>query len=146
MPVQTKAPQKNLRPRNKSIRQGKSDSAWHIFVWAIFGKLFWKKRSNIDSTKMYQVDLDSPCRELSNGGFWIVAALPVRSGIYFLCACTGGLIQLYGNPGSIWIIFIRSYITHHRNVANFPPSVLRNIIILYYTKGLYTKATRQASA
>ena len=46
-------------------------------------------------TKIYRTDLDSPRRELSNGGPGIVAALPVCSGIVFLYACTRGPIQLY---------------------------------------------------
>ena len=35
--------------------------------------------------KIYTADLDSPCRELSNGGLGIVVPLPVRSGIDFSC-------------------------------------------------------------
>ena len=40
---QTDAPQKDLRPQHKRGRRGKSDSAWSIFVWALFGKLFQKR-------------------------------------------------------------------------------------------------------
>ena len=44
--------------------------------------------------KIVKADLDSPGRELSNGGPGIVVALLVRSGIDFLCVSTGGPIQL----------------------------------------------------
>ena len=43
------------------------------------------KRSKINFTKIYQADLKSPRRELSNGGLGIVVALLVRQGIALLC-------------------------------------------------------------
>ena len=46
-------------------------------------------------TKIDQADLDSPRRELSNGGHGIVVALLVRWGIKFLSARIGRPIQLY---------------------------------------------------
>ena len=46
-------------------------------------------------TELDQADLDSPCRELFNGGLGIVAALLVRWQIDFSCVSTGGSIQLY---------------------------------------------------
>ena len=44
--------------------------------------------------KLNQADLDSPRRELSNGGLKSVVTLLVRWQIDFLCASTGGPIQL----------------------------------------------------
>ena len=44
---------------------------------------------------MAKADLDSPRRELSNGGLGIVVALLVRWQIDFLSVYTGGPIQLY---------------------------------------------------
>ena len=46
-------------------------------------------------TKIDEEDLDSSCREFSNGGLGFVVARLVRSGIDFSCASTGGPIQLY---------------------------------------------------
>ena len=43
---------------------------------------------------MYSKELDSPCRELSNGGLGFAVALPICSGIDFWCACTEEIIQL----------------------------------------------------
>ena len=40
----------------------------------------------MDFTKIVKADLDSPCRELSNGDLGIVVALPVCSGNDF-CVC-----------------------------------------------------------
>ena len=45
-------------------------------------------------TKIVKTYLDSPCRELSNGGLEIVVALLVRPAINFVCVSTGGPIQL----------------------------------------------------
>ena len=44
--------------------------------------------------KLNQADLDSPRRELFNGGLENVVALLVRWQINFLCESTGGPIQL----------------------------------------------------
>ena len=44
---------------------------------------------------MYPADLNSPRRELSNGGLEIVVALPVCWQIIFLSARIGRPIQLY---------------------------------------------------
>ena len=49
----------------------------------------------MNCTKMYQADLDSSCRDLSNGGLRIVVALLVCWQIDFSCVSTGGPIQLY---------------------------------------------------
>ena len=46
-------------------------------------------------TKIVKADLDSPRRELSNGGLGIAVTLLVRWQIIFVCASTGGPIQLY---------------------------------------------------
>ena len=45
-------------------------------------------------TKIVKADLDSSCRELSNGGLGIVIALTVFPAINFSCGSTGGPIQL----------------------------------------------------
>ena len=45
-------------------------------------------------TKMNKADLESPCRELSNGGLGIVAVLLVRWKIDFSCASRSSAIQL----------------------------------------------------
>ena len=65
----------------------------------------------MDQTKLYQVDLDSPRRDLSNGGLGFLVALLVYSGINFLCVCSGGPIQ----PHALYIyicicIYIYIYI------------------------------------
>ena len=46
-------------------------------------------------TKLDQADLNSPRRDLSNGGLGIVVTLMVCLKINFACASTGGSIQLY---------------------------------------------------
>ena len=46
---------------------------------------------------MYQADLDSPCRELSNAGLGIVVAHTVFWENIFLSARIGRPIQLYYN-------------------------------------------------
>ena len=53
-----------------------------------------KKKSKMGHTKIYTADLDSPRRELSNGGFGIVVALSIFSGINVSHVSTGGPIQL----------------------------------------------------
>ena len=53
------------------------------------------KRGEHDHTKMYLADLNSPHRELSNGGIGIVAHSPSGSlANYFLCAHNGKAIRL----------------------------------------------------
>ena len=47
----------------------------------------------MDLTKIYTVDLNFSCREFSVRGLSFVVALPVRLGIDFVCASTGGVIQ-----------------------------------------------------
>ena len=42
----------------------------------------------MDETKLDPKDLDSPGRELSNGGLGFVVAFPIVLGIIFLCART----------------------------------------------------------
>ena len=51
IPVQSEATQKDLRPLHRSIRRGESKSAVFIFVWTLFGKLFWKKKIKMYHTK-----------------------------------------------------------------------------------------------
>ena len=46
-------------------------------------------------TKLDQADLESPRRGLSNGGIRIVVTLLVHWQLNFVCASTGGPIQLY---------------------------------------------------
>ena len=46
-------------------------------------------------TKIVKTDLDSLCREFSNGGFGILVALAVFLGIIILCVSTGDPIQLF---------------------------------------------------
>ena len=60
---QTDAPQKDLRPRHKSIQRGESNSAVTNF-WTLYWKLSWKE-VKMDHTKIFIVDLDSPCWKLS---------------------------------------------------------------------------------
>ena len=48
----------------------------------------------MDDTKPYLNDLDSPRRQLSNGGFGFVKALMVCLEIICVCVSTGGPIQL----------------------------------------------------
>ena len=95
IPGRTEAPQKGLRPLNKSIRGGKSDSFGYVFVRILFGKLFWKMRSKFDHIKITQKiwillaeSFSTVVSELS------YTALLVCPGIDFLCVSTGP-IQLY---------------------------------------------------
>ena len=46
-------------------------------------------------TKIVKADLDSSHWTLSNGGLGIVVALSVFQQLIFVCAFTGGPIQLY---------------------------------------------------
>ena len=46
--------------------------------------------------KIDRTELDSPCRELSNGGLESVVNLLVRWQINYSCASAGKAIQLYG--------------------------------------------------
>ena len=55
-------------------------------IWKVILK---KKRSKIHFTKIDQADLDSPHRELSNGGLGIVVALTFFSGIIFCLLVLG---------------------------------------------------------
>ena len=48
----------------------------------------------MDHTKIDPADLNSPCRDISNGGLGIVVALLVRWQIDFLLARIGRPIQL----------------------------------------------------
>ena len=66
----------------------------YTFVGAMFSLVSKIKRSKINSTKTYQADLDSPRRELSNGGLGIVAALLVTGKSIFCVFILGGPIQL----------------------------------------------------
>ena len=49
----------------------------------------------MDQTTFYQADLESPRQEFFLCGLGFAVALLVCSGIDFLCARTGGAIQLY---------------------------------------------------
>ena len=49
----------------------------------------------MNHTKICTADLDSPCREFSNGGLGFVVAFLVFWGINFSCASTRNPIQLY---------------------------------------------------
>ena len=77
-----------------SIWRYKSNSAWSSDVQTLFGKLFWKKRSKMTFIKLDQADLDSPRRELSNGGHETIVALLVHWQINFWSAQTWRPIQL----------------------------------------------------
>ena len=58
----------------------------------MFSLVLKNKRSKHDHTKIYQTDLNSPCRELSNGGLIIVRTLLVYWEIdFFVC------VSLIGN-------------------------------------------------
>ena len=57
------------------------------FLLAHFLKLIQYDFQNIALTKMHWSDLDSPRRELSNGGLKSVVALLVRWQINYLCVC-----------------------------------------------------------
>ena len=73
----TKAPQKDLRPWQKGVRRGESDSAGTMFVQAAFGKIF-SKEARMGHTKIAPIDLDSPCCELSVCGLRFAVALLFR--------------------------------------------------------------------
>ena len=75
--MQTEAPQKGLRPPQTSIRRGESGSIWSIFVRTLFSHVSKSERPNMDFTNIDQEDLDSPRRELSNGGLGVVVTLTV---------------------------------------------------------------------
>ena len=64
-------------------------------------------------TKIDPADLDSPRRELSNGGLKSVVALLVRREIIFLSARIGRSIQLYSfyfdsSRSSLFDVFIKN--------------------------------------
>ena len=65
------------------------------FGWNHILTCFKNKRSKNDHRKWNLKDLNSSCRELSDGGLGIVVALLVCWQINFSCACTGGQTQLY---------------------------------------------------
>ena len=50
------------------------------FVGILFSLVSKNKSSKMNFTKIVKADLDSPCRELSNGGLGIVVALLAPSG------------------------------------------------------------------
>ena len=79
---------------NKSILRDESKSTVYIFVLALFLHVSKHEKSKINFTKVYMAYVDSPCRELSNGGLGIVVALLVRWGINFLSTYSGRVIQL----------------------------------------------------
>ena len=88
IPEQTEAPQKYLRPQQKRVRQGESDSAVYIYIFVCLG-VHWKvvkKRNQNGSHNIHTADLDSPRREFSLRGLGFFVALSVRSGIdFFVC-------------------------------------------------------------
>ena len=53
---------------------------------------------------MYPEDLNSPRRELSNGGLGFILALLIRPGIDLSCVSTGGPIQLY-RPSRVFCVY-----------------------------------------
>ena len=65
-----------------------------FFCWDLVFTCFKNEKPKMDHTKIGTADLDSSCRELSNGGLGIVIALLVRRGINFVCAYIGRAIQL----------------------------------------------------
>jgi len=65
------------------------------FCLGIILKVIQYNFKNNAQTKIVRKDMDSPRRELSHGGLGIVVTLLVRWQIIFLCASTGGPIQLY---------------------------------------------------
>ena len=48
-------------------------------------KVFLKKRSKINYTKLYTAYMDSPPQEISNGGLGIVVTFMIFSGTFFMC-------------------------------------------------------------
>ena len=54
----------------------------------------------MNHTKTFQADLDSPHWEFFVRNFGFAVALLVCLGINFVCACTGGPIQLYRLPAA----------------------------------------------
>ena len=67
-----------LSPPLESSRRGEFRSALSIFVKSIFDLLFFETSENRVPTKIDKADLDSPRRELSNGGLESVVTLLVR--------------------------------------------------------------------
>ena len=55
-----------------------------MFLFRRYLERYFENEVNMDHTKIYPEDLNSACRELSNGGLEIVVALSVFSGI-FVC-------------------------------------------------------------
>ena len=64
------------------------------FCMDIIWKVILKKEVKNKFYKIHQADLNSPRRELSNGGLEIIVALLVHWQIDFLLDCTGDPIQL----------------------------------------------------
>ena len=62
---------------------------------------FKNERSNRDFTKVVKAGLDSPRRELSNGGLGIVVALSVFPAIK--CVCVGGCGWVGVWVGVYWV-------------------------------------------
>ena len=62
------------------------------FCLVVIWNVIFKKGSKMNFTKILETDLDSPCRDLSNGGLGIFLALLVCWGVIFSCACTGAQI------------------------------------------------------
>ena len=65
------------------------------FCLGIIWEVVLKQRTNMDHTKIYLADLDSPYQELFVCDLKFVAALLVCWEIVFTCAFTGGAINLY---------------------------------------------------
>ena len=63
-----------------------------VHLLDIIWKVILKKEAKMDHTKMYQADLDSPCRELFVPSLRFVVALLFFWEIIFLCASTGKAI------------------------------------------------------
>ena len=81
-----------------------------LFCWGHVSTCFKNEEVKNDHRKIDPADLNSPRRELSNGGLGIVVALLVRWQIVFLSAYTGGPIQLYSEMTIFTFFNLNCYI------------------------------------
>ena len=93
----TKVPQKDLRRWHKRVWRGKSDSALSIFVRTLFEKLFWRRGQNIFYKNAQSRPGFSSPRAFHTWS-WICGSPLDLLVNWFLCASTGGPIQLYKSP------------------------------------------------
>ena len=56
----------------------------------------------MDRTKIYLVDLNSPCQELSTGGLQIAVTILVHWQINVSCACSRSAIIFLSNQDKGW--------------------------------------------